>query len=227
MASANGKKKRGTKRQQRAKSRITAYQPEQQANQVSGETAGGYDSVEEESPDGSLTMRETLFVMFYVGEHMGNGTQAAIAAGYSKRSAASIASEYLKKPKIRDAVQARMKELTMPSEEVLFRLTLMAQADIGPYINVVHFESLGDRLTLDLPKMKKDGKTFLIKKLWEDKDGNIRVELHDSASALRDLGRHHQLFIDRIDISTLGEKMKAYANFSPADWDEEEPKSED
>jgi phage terminase small subunit len=49
--------------------------------------------------DPSLTARQRLFVAEYLRDK--NGTQAAIRAGYSSRSAKSIATENLSKPAIR------------------------------------------------------------------------------------------------------------------------------
>jgi phage terminase small subunit len=53
----------------------------------------------------SLTPKQAQFAKKYV-EKMGNGKQAAIDAGYSTRSAASIASENLRKPEVSAAIQA-------------------------------------------------------------------------------------------------------------------------
>ena len=57
----------------------------------------------------ALTERERRFIELYMGRCRGNATQAAVEAGYAKRSAASIASENLKKPKIRRAIEQRIK----------------------------------------------------------------------------------------------------------------------
>ena len=50
-----------------------------------------------------MTTRQRRFVAEYIANG-GNGTQAAIAAGYSKRSAHDIASENLRKPEIAAAL---------------------------------------------------------------------------------------------------------------------------
>lgn len=49
-----------------------------------------------------LKPKHRLFVAEYLKDH--NATQAAIRAGYSEKSAASIGEELLRKPEIRDAV---------------------------------------------------------------------------------------------------------------------------
>lgn len=47
-----------------------------------------------------LTPKERRFVTAYIGEAAGNGTKAAILAGYAKKSAAVTASQLLRKPNI-------------------------------------------------------------------------------------------------------------------------------
>lgn len=74
-----------------------------------------------------FTTREELFVMYYVAgdpRALGNGTKAAIAAGYSENSAAKIASELLTKPKIRAAIDAELKRISQ-------RLNLTATKVLG------------------------------------------------------------------------------------------------
>ena len=52
----------------------------------------------------SLTLKQFLFANKYVVH--GNGTKAAIEARYSEKSAYAIASENLRKPKIKEAIQS-------------------------------------------------------------------------------------------------------------------------
>ena len=41
--------------------------------------------------------------------------------------------------------------------------------------------------------------------VWEDEW--VEVELHDAQAALEKIGKYHGLFIDRTDVTTLGEKV--------------------
>jgi phage terminase small subunit len=59
------------------------------------------------SKQGDLTSKQKLFVEAYL-TNGGNGTQAALSAGYRARSAAQQASENLRKPEIQAAIQAAM-----------------------------------------------------------------------------------------------------------------------
>jgi phage terminase small subunit len=56
-----------------------------------------------------LSVRERAFVELYMGECAGNATEAAKAAGYSGKTAASIGSRLLRKVKIRQAINQRAK----------------------------------------------------------------------------------------------------------------------
>lgn len=58
----------------------------------------------------TLSQRERRFVDAYMGLHVGNATQAAIAAGYSAKTAASIGCRLLRKVKVREAVKARVEQ---------------------------------------------------------------------------------------------------------------------
>jgi phage terminase small subunit len=59
------------------------------------------------SKQGNLTPKQKLFVEAYLANGC-NGTQAAISAGYSARTAKQQASENLSKPDIQAAIQAAM-----------------------------------------------------------------------------------------------------------------------
>ena len=61
-------------------------------------------------PGDNLTSRQREFVRQYQ-LHDGNGTKAAIAAGYSPKSAQPIASENLSKPMISNAISAQSQAL--------------------------------------------------------------------------------------------------------------------
>lgn len=56
-----------------------------------------------------LTLKQRKFIDEYI--RTGNATQSAISAGYSKKTAANTGNENLRKPYIRDAIEARVKEI--------------------------------------------------------------------------------------------------------------------
>ena len=72
-----------------------------------------------------MTEKQKLFCEEYLISL--NATQAAIKAGYSKKTAYSIGNENLKKPEIQEYIQKRLKEkedaLIAKQDEVLKTLT--------------------------------------------------------------------------------------------------------
>lgn len=65
----------------------------------------------------NLTVKQKKLVSEYI--KTGNKTQSAIAAGYSPRSAAALASEALKIPKVQEAVKSAAEKLGISPEYVL------------------------------------------------------------------------------------------------------------
>lgn len=82
-----------------------------------------------------LTLKQQRFADEYIIS--GNATQAAIKAGYSKRTAGVIADENLKKPKIRAYIDERLAELNAKAiadqDEVLRLLTRHARRETTEY----------------------------------------------------------------------------------------------
>lgn len=79
------------------------------------------------SKDKQLTPIQRRFVDEYVIDL--NGTQAAIRAGYSPKTARSIASENLTRPAVRAAIQTALQKQEGPSHARLAELTSIAFGD--------------------------------------------------------------------------------------------------
>jgi phage terminase small subunit len=73
----------------------------------------------------ALTTKQRLFVEYYLQSF--NATQAAIKAGYSERSARSIAAEVLAKPDIRAEITCYIEAEGMGTTERLIRLSEIAR----------------------------------------------------------------------------------------------------
>ena len=58
-----------------------------------------------------MTEQQKLFVDIFIGQRRKNATKAAIEAGYSKKTAASQASQLLKNPKLSEYIDIREEEL--------------------------------------------------------------------------------------------------------------------
>jgi hypothetical protein len=120
----------------------------------------------------------------------------------------------------------------MPSNEVLARLTTIANGSIEEFVD--------DAGKFDFEKAKKSGKLPLIKKLKRkstskkinavtegDPDGNettlethlvleeVEFEIYSAHDALKDLGKYHGLFVDRSEVKATVELNKVYAGFDP------------
>lgn len=91
-----------------------------------------------------LTEKQRRFVDYYV--ETGNKTEAAKKAGYSEKTAASIGDENLRKPAIKAAIDARLRELEgkriAKADEVMQFLTSTLRGEIKEERVVV--EGTGD-----------------------------------------------------------------------------------
>ena len=128
-----------------------------------------------------------------------NGTQAAIRAGYSRKTAGSQGFDLLKKPEIQDALAARWQELqqeaALTPEKVVAEFVRLGFSDIRNYVSwnqdgVCVKDS--DRLTPE--------QSAAVAEVWEttDKDGvkSVRVKLHDKKGSLDSLAKYYKLFQD-------------------------------
>lgn len=140
-----------------------------------------------------------------------NGTQAAIRAGYSERSARSIAGRLLTKDNIQREISRRQKDLQrrteVTQERVVKELARIAFANIADY---VHVETQ--------TRTKDDGTetTYQIVMLSETEDlsadqraalstvkqsvNGVEIKLHDKIKALELLGRHIGMFNDKLEV---------------------------
>lgn len=144
----------------------------------------------------ALRAKQQAFINEYLIDF--NATQAAIRAGYSKKTAGNTGWENLKKPEIAEAIEKRISEQCMTADEVLMRLAEQARADIGEFIS--------DEGEIDIEAMKAAGATRLLRKVRHttrggvSKDGaewevqTVEVDLHNAQTALELIGKYHRLF---------------------------------
>lgn len=125
----------------------------------------------------ALTAKQQRFCDEYLIDL--NATQAAIRAGYSKKTAYSIGNENLNKPELKAYIQQRMKEkekeLIADGDEVLKYLT-----------SVMRGESESSVLARDIT-----GADRVILKPPDEKERTKAAEL---------LGKAHMLFTDKVDM---------------------------
>lgn len=136
-----------------------------------------------------LTRKQQRFIDEYVVDC--NGTQAAIRAGYAKKTAAQMANEYLMKPHIKSEVDRRLK---LASEE----------AQVSAEWVLTRLKKLAERCMQEVePKIRANG-LFKLDKAT----GKICFDF-DSAGAskaLELLGKTKGMFVDKHDV-TVGGKM--------------------
>jgi phage terminase small subunit len=85
-----------------------------------------------------LDPREDRFATLYAANP--NGTQAAVAAGYSPKSAHTIAHRLLKRSKIRDAIARRnaelMVELDFSPQRIVREIAMIAGVNLGNFVRI-------------------------------------------------------------------------------------------
>lgn len=130
-----------------------------------------------------LTPKQRMFVKEYLTDL--NATQAAIRAGYSRKTAESQGSRLLRNAKVAAAVQEGVKA----REE---RVDLTADYVLGSLKEVVQ------RCMVRQPVMVRDGKDWVQK---TDADGEGVWEFNSAGAnrALELLGKHLRLFVDQVE----------------------------
>ena len=139
-----------------------------------------------------------------------NATQAAIRAGYSKKTARSVGAENLTKPDIAAAIDAALKEraerVGVEADQILRELARIGFANAGDY-----FDWDADGVTLkpkgDLTEAQRSA-VAEVSQTKTEHGGTIRMKLHDKQAALVNLGRHLGLFTDHIKVNGLEDLKK-------------------
>lgn len=140
----------------------------------------------------ALNYKQQAFVEYYLTAW--NATEAARLAGYKHPHVQGA--RLLSDIRVRAAIDERLRQLSMGADEVLARLSQHASASMEDFIDY----SWGVP-RIDLQKAATAGKLHLIKKLSYDKEGRLSgIELHDSQSALVQIGRYHKLFTDKVAV---------------------------
>lgn len=140
-----------------------------------------------------------------------NGTQAAIRAGYSERSARSIAGRLLTKDNIQREISRRQKDLQrrteVTQERVVTELARVAFADATDYAQVetrmiekddgteVSYQTVTLKNTAELSPEQRAA----IAGIKQGANG-IEVKLCDKIKALELLGRHIGMFSDKLEV---------------------------
>ena len=128
-----------------------------------------------------------------------NATQAAIRAGYSKKTAAVIATENLKKPNIAEYIEKRMAEkedaLIAKQDEVLKYLTSVMRRELSEHVVVTTTEERSTYVPDAEGKMRKQ-----TVKTEKPEIVEIPARLSDANKAAELLGKRYGLYTDVMEI---------------------------
>jgi len=148
-------------------------------------------------PNGErLTQKQETFCVKYF--ELGNATQAAIQAGYSKRTAQAIAAENLTKP----LILARMGELRKQVEDESVASVLERRQRLTEMIraNLVDFIDEGGNINLDtqykgaLAELTVEDWKGISKKGYEELSRNKRIKLHNAIQAITELNKMDRVY---------------------------------
>jgi phage terminase small subunit len=131
-----------------------------------------------------------------------NATQAAIRAGYSARTASSIAEKLLRKAEIQTEIQRlqneRSQRLAITADEVLLDLAAIAFTPITDVLTVAD----GKVTLLDSSEWSNNAHKA-VESVRRTKDG-FSIKMHSKLDALGKLGQHLGLWSDlNVAIATL------------------------
>lgn len=145
----------------------------------------------------NLTVKQQNFAQEYLVDF--NAGQAAIRAGYSKRSARVKGCELLKDPRIKEIIDKRLEELAertrMTQEQVFQELVKVAKADMSDFATWgpegVQFKDSAELRPEDTAAVAEVSQTVT------EHGGTRRIRLHDKLKALEMLSRYFGMFTDR------------------------------
>lgn len=138
-----------------------------------------------------LTKKQEMFVEEYIVDL--NATQAAIRAGYSKKTARQIGEQNLSKLDIRKAIDERLAEkkekLIMKQDEILERLTQQGRREATDYQVVI----------TEKPVTNEKGDVVAIEKLPEIVE--VPTQNKDVIKALETLGKYYVMWTDKQEVT--------------------------
>ena len=169
-----------------------------------------------------LTPKQAMFCMEYLVDL--NATQAAIRAGYSKKTAASQGQRLLKNVEIAkrlaQAQQNRADRLEVSADRVALEL---ARVGFSSLSEIAEFDENGVKLkaSKDLP----EDAFAALSEVVETKDGTLKVKMHSKTTALELLGKYLGMYIDKLEIDDPNAETELRVIFveTEGEDDNEEP----
>lgn len=144
-----------------------------------------------------LTAKQQRFCDEYLVDL--NATQAAIRAGYSKKTAYSIGQENLKKPEISEYIKKRMDEkedaLIAKQDEVMKYLTSVMRREKAEHIVVTISEKKSTYVPDENGTMRKQTIEKEVPQIVE-----IPAQLRDANKAAELIGKRYSMFTDKVNV---------------------------
>lgn len=159
-------------------------------------------AVKESKRKRTLNPRQKLFVKHYAKTR--NGTKAAKAAGYSKRSASTTASELLTYPKVSEGINRELERRTvkfdLSADEVLEEIRALAFVNLrGAFAedgSLLPLQEMPENVSKALQSVETD-ELFAGRGVSRVKIGRTRkVKIADKIRALELLAKHFKLLSD-------------------------------
>ncbi len=154
----------------------------------------------------SLNPKQKRFCEEYIIDL--NGTQAAIRAKYSEKTANEQAAQLLAKLSIQEYIQklmkAREKRTEITQDRVLKELALLGFSNIKDYV-VPEVGTKGFVIFKDIDKISEEQARAIESIKANYKEGKIEFKLHSKTKTLEMIGRHLGMFIDKFDV---GDELK-------------------
>ena len=150
---------------------------------------------------GPLTVRQMKFVECYA--LTGKQRESAMKAGYAAKSAATTASVLLKNDKVLTVLERLQRQVEIRTG-IKKDAVVKEMAKIG-FSNITDFAEVSEKGALiikDFAKMPPH-LTAAIQEVSQTKYG-LRIRLHSKVQALRLIGEHLGLFINRIEVGAPG-----------------------
>jgi phage terminase small subunit len=152
-----------------------------------------------------LTSKQKRFVEEYLIDL--NATQAAIRAGYSKKTANEQAGRLLVnvsiQTEIKKAMDERSKRTEIKADDVVKELAHIAFDDIKNYLRFYSDEDRNIQVEI------KDSDTIDTRSVSEisiGKDGQFKFKMYCKDNALVQLGRHLGIFVDKSEVNLKTDK---------------------
>ncbi len=164
-------------------------------------------------PAGLLSPKQARFVEEYLIDL--NGTQAAIRAGYSPKSAGRIQNQLLAKKQVSEAVAQRRKKLAEKAEVTQEKIvTELAKLGFSNMLDYIRVQPDGSAV-VDLASLTREQAAALSEVVVDEyMDGGgedarpvkkVKVKLADKRNALVDLGKHLGMFVEKVELSGKAE----------------------